>query len=86
MYSDKKRCFDIASEKFIFAVWILVEYLCNFSPYGSKSINTEGTDFGLGEQVILGLLSVVEHPSNHRVFFDNFFSSHELCLKEDWVL
>lgn len=70
--------------RFGFKLWCLCSsdgYLYKFIPYGGKSLNSERNNVSLGEQVVLDLLSVVEDPSSHRIFFDNFFSSHKLfCM------
>lgn len=72
--------------RFGFKLWCLCSsngYLYKFIPYGGKT-STYQNELGLGENVVLDLLSVVRQPSAHRVFFDNFFSSYKLLslLKE----
>lgn len=44
--------------------------------------NRKKTDknVALGTKVVLELLSVIEDPQQHRVFFDNFFTSYSLFL------
>lgn len=43
-----------------------------------KSVNDEA--FGLGGGVVLNLLSIVENPVNHAIYFDNSFTTfHLLC-------
>nr|CAH7734201.1 unnamed protein product [Callosobruchus chinensis] len=73
--------------RFGFKLWCLCSsdgYLYEFIPYGGRSSNNEVSDLGLGEKVVLNLLSVVQEPHKHRIFFDNFFSSHKLfCLLKD---
>ncbi|KAJ8911933.1 hypothetical protein NQ315_016274, partial [Exocentrus adspersus] len=51
-------------------------YCFNFSLYCGKE-KTDTTD-PLGTRVVQKMLSVVEDPKNHFVYFDNFFSSHSL--------
>ncbi|CAH0713964.1 unnamed protein product, partial [Brenthis ino] len=73
--------------RFGFKLWCLCSsngYLYQFIPYGGKNSNVTRNDLGLGENIVLDLLSVIEDPRKHRIFFDNFFSSHKLfsILKE----
>lgn len=63
--------------RFGFKLWCLCSsngYLYKFIPYGEKT-STYENELGLGANVVLELLSVVQQQSVHRVFFDNFFSS-----------
>lgn len=68
--------------RFGFKIWCLCSsegYLYNFYPYGGAG----GYDkqIGLGAQVVLRLLSVVENPLLYDIYFDNFFTSYYLmCL------
>ncbi|XP_022175761.1 piggyBac transposable element-derived protein 3-like [Myzus persicae] len=72
--------------RFGFKLWCLCSsngYLYKCIPYGGKT-STYNNELGLGANVVLELLSVVQHPSLHRVFFDNFFSSYKLfCLLKE---
>lgn len=66
--------------RFGFKLWCLCSsngYLYKFIPYGGKT-STYENELGLGANVVLELLSVVQQPSVHRIFFDNFFSSYKL--------
>ncbi|GBL86331.1 Chimeric ERCC6-PGBD3 protein [Araneus ventricosus] len=58
-------------------------YVHHFDIYSGKSTgpkSSEYEDFGLGEGAVLNLLSIVESPGNHALYFDNFFTSfHLLC-------
>lgn len=66
--------------RFGFKLWCLCSsngYLYKFIPYGGKT-STRENELGLGENIVLELLSVVQKPSVHRIFFDNFFSSYKL--------
>lgn len=72
--------------RFGFKLWCLCShngYLYKFIPYGGKVENVD-KHMALGTRVVLDLLSVVENPERHRIFFDNFFSSYSLfaTLKE----
>lgn len=65
--------------RFGFKLWCLCSddgYLFQFMPYGGA--REEKTEMGLGADVVVSLLKVVENPSLHRIFFDNFFSSYKL--------
>lgn len=55
-------------------------YLFQFIPYGGAS-SENSPEFGLGENVVLRLLSNVDEPSQHTVTFDNFFTSHKLMCR-----
>lgn len=73
--------------RFGFKLWCLCSasgYLYHFIPYGGKNSNVTRIDLGLGENTVLDLLSIIEEPSKHRVFFDNFFSSYKLfCILKE---
>ncbi|KAK9711703.1 Transposase IS4 [Popillia japonica] len=65
--------------RFGFKLWCLCSsdgYLYKFVPYAGAS--ADKTTVGLGGGVVLDLLSILENPQNHQVFFDNFFSSYKL--------
>lgn len=66
--------------RFGFKYWCLCSsdgYLFAFIPYAGGS-DSNNTSFGVGENVVLRLLSNVEHPNQHCVSFDNYFTSHKL--------
>ncbi|XP_025192062.1 piggyBac transposable element-derived protein 3-like [Melanaphis sacchari] len=88
-YFGRHRCKMFIKGKpirFGFKLWCLCSsngYLYKCIPYGGKT-STYNNELGLGANVVLELLSVVQHPSLHRVFFDNFFSSYKLfCLLKE---
>nr|CAH7746200.1 unnamed protein product [Callosobruchus chinensis] len=73
--------------RFGYKVWMLCSstgYCYNFDVYcGAKpsSISTENqkkSTLPLGSKVVLELLECVAQPSDHSVFFDNYFTSHSL--------
>lgn len=72
--------------RFGYKAWTLASsdgYVFQFDIYSGKSTNSQSSnneDFGLGGSVVLNLLSVVETPAHHAIYFDNFFTSfHLLC-------
>ncbi|XP_050330016.1 piggyBac transposable element-derived protein 3-like [Bactrocera neohumeralis] len=69
--------------RFGYKLWCLcssTDYLFSFIPYCGQS-DEYNRELGLGADVVLRLLSNVEAPMRHVVFFDNFFTSyHLLCL------
>lgn len=70
--------------RFGFKLWCLCSadgYVYKFIPYGGASAGKEKSPYGLGGQVVLDLLTIVENPLHHRVFFDNYFSSYKLFQK-----
>lgn len=67
--------------RFGFKLWCLCTstgYLYQFIPYGGANKNAVNEELGLGANVVLNLLSHVDNPSQHEVYFDNFFSSYAL--------
>ncbi|KAK9729598.1 Transposase IS4 [Popillia japonica] len=56
-------------------------YLYKCFPYGRKQ--EVYSELGLGAQTLIQLLSIVENPSNHKVYFDNFFRYTLLRVLED---
>lgn len=75
--------------RFGFKLWCLCSdtgYLYKFIPYGGKT-EEKSESVPLGTKVVLELLSVI-HPSRHKIFFDNFFTSYSLFarLKEKGYL
>ncbi|KAK9745451.1 Transposase IS4 [Popillia japonica] len=65
--------------RFRYRLWCLCSsngYLYQFIPYdGARS---EKSELGFGADVVLEFLKVIENIRNHRMFFDNFFSSYNL--------
>lgn len=62
--------------RFGFKIWCLCSsngYLYQFQPYGGATQILNDVHKTLGERVVVDLLHVVQDPSHHRVFFDNFF-------------
>lgn len=57
-------------------------YVYNLDTYcGAKNVDQSIKKLPLGSRVVLELLENVEFPSNHILYFDNFFTSHELLCK-----
>lgn len=71
--------------KFGYKSWTLASsegYVYAFDIYQGKSTgNSETNNVGLGGNVVLKLLSVVDSPNNHHVYFDNYFTSIQLISK-----
>lgn len=59
-------------------------YCYNFDIYyGAKPTNLQSKPLGksvfpLGSKLVLELLECVERPSDHTVFFDNYFTTYNL--------
>lgn len=53
-------------------------YCYAFDTYCGKSAKTDNNP--LGSRVVLSLLEATSNPSDHIVFFDNFFTSHSLLV------
>lgn len=69
--------------RFGYKYWCLTStegYLYQFIPYAGAS-EKEDSGYGLGERVVLSLLSHVEDRTKHTVTFDNFFTSHKLMTR-----
>lgn len=69
--------------KFGYKCWCLCSsngYLYNFEPYCGKNEAMEGP---LGVRVITNLISAIpaDQYENHELFFDNFFTSHDIMCK-----
>jgi len=47
---------------------------------GKSTDGEENSDLLLGSKVVLKMLSVVENPCSHRVFFDNLFTDYALLV------
>lgn len=70
--------------RFGYKYWCLAStegYLYQFMPYAGACTEHEDPGFGLGERVVLSLLSHLEDRSKHTVTFDNFFTSHKLMTR-----
>lgn len=69
--------------RFGYKIWCLCSsegYLFQCMPYTGASDNYN-RQVGLGADVVLRLLDIVENPQSHKVFFDNYFTSYYLmCL------
>lgn len=68
--------------RFGFKLWCLCSsdgYLFYSLPYGGAQNQTHSS-LGLSGDVVMSLLSVVDKPVNHQIFFDNFFSSFKLFV------
>lgn len=55
-------------------------YQYYFEPYAGVNVKRRQS-LGLGESVVLSLLAKVEHPGNHIITFDNFFTAHSLIAR-----
>ena len=65
--------------RFAYKLWVLASATGlpnNIEIYTGKSANDVGEP--LGTDVMKNALEVCECPSNHSVYFDNFFSSYQL--------
>ena len=62
--------------RFGFKIWCLCSskgYLFYSLPYAGQEPNKKFSFLGLGGDVVLNLLSVVEKPINHQIFLTTFF-------------
>lgn len=69
--------------RFGFKIWCLASsdgYLFQFLLYGGKESRPITKQFGLGGDVVLELLKLVENKDHHKIYFDNFFSSYALLV------
>ena len=73
--------------RFGFKLWVLASdngYPFNVMVYTGKSHepseDSSTENKGLGFKVVTSLLSCLEDPSSHEVFFDNFFTSYDLLV------
>ena len=60
-----------------FKLWCLADdtgYVYKFEIYCGKSENIENSTLGLGGNVVMNMVSNLK-PINHKVYFDNYFSS-----------
>lgn len=69
--------------RFGFKAWCLCDsngYLYQTMLYGGASTPHDKT-VGLGADVVLSLIENISSPENHRIYFDNFFTSyHLMCI------
>ena len=79
--STMKQYLPLKPVKRGFKVWALADslngYLCDFNIYTGA---TGGRETALGEKVVLTLTESVK-GKNHQVYYDNYFSSIDLCTK-----
>lgn len=74
--------------RFGFKNWMITSscgYLYEFDTYcGAKTVERQKESLPLGSRVVHDLLANIPHPTDHIVFFDNFFTSYDLLriLKE----
>lgn len=69
--------------RFGFKQWCICSsdgYVYKFIPYAGATPKKEKSNLGMGGEVVVELLSIVDDPGNHEVYFDNFFSSYKLLL------
>ena len=73
-----------------YKMWVLAEslgYVIKFEPYqgakNGRSCISSDKQWGLGESVVLSLLSVLPKSPSFTVFFDNFFTSFRLIKHLD---
>ncbi|XP_063847733.1 piggyBac transposable element-derived protein 3-like [Scylla paramamosain] len=70
--------------RFGYKLWCLCSstgYPYKFDVYCGKSLEGSNTDDALGTRVVEQLMSCVNDTSAHKIFFDNFFTSHDLMLR-----
>lgn len=68
--------------RFGFKLWMLCGvdgYPYQAAIYSGKTDRPEGV--GLGEHVVLSFANLIPDTSCHKLFFDNFFSSHDLLVR-----
>nr|CAI5865056.1 unnamed protein product [Callosobruchus analis] len=74
--------------RFGYKNWMLCSstgYCYNFDTYCGAVVGNQKTSaLPLGSKVVLQMLDVVAVPSDHEIFFDNYFTSYSLMqtLKE----
>ena len=72
--------------KFGYKAWCMAastRYLYQIQPYSGSSDNYDKS-IRLGVSVVPKMISHLEYPNRHKVFFDNFFTSQYLmCLLAD---
>ena len=71
--------------KFEYKLWALRfndDYCYILELRSEKELNTsESKELPLCTKVVLNLISIVENPKKHRVYFKSFFSSHKVVKK-----
>lgn len=72
--------------RFGYKVWMLCSgdgYCYNFRVYCGKEDSSSASDDTMCKtsQVVLDLISVLEEPERHRLFFDNLFNSYDLLTE-----
>ncbi|GLV38098.1 hypothetical protein CBL_10065 [Carabus blaptoides fortunei] len=56
-------------------------YCYNFIKYsGAEQRKDKHDNLPLGSKVVLQLLDIIENPSDHEVYFDNYFTSYNLIV------
>lgn len=68
--------------RFGYKLWML----CSYDGYPYKAVIYAGkvdrpVEMTLGEHVVTEFAKLLTSPSNHKLFFDNFFSSYDLFVK-----
>ena len=67
-----------------YKVWVLAEssgYVVQFEPYQGARLRTcrsSAANFGLGESVVIDLISELPNSANYHIYMDNFFTSFRL--------
>lgn len=68
--------------RFGFKDWMLCSstgYCYSYDTYcGAKQRNEDKDTLPLGSRVVLDLVQCIDQPLEHRLYFDNYFSSHDL--------
>ncbi|KAK9703902.1 Transposase IS4 [Popillia japonica] len=65
--------------RFGFKIWCITSsdgYLYKCFPCGDKQ--EVYSELGSGAQTVIQLISIMENPSNYKVYFDHFFTSYTL--------
>jgi DNA excision repair protein ERCC-6 len=66
--------------RFGYKIWMLCSsngYPYNLQVYSGKDPENSGP---LGHRVIDKMIQVLDNPSNHEIYFDNFFTSYDLLM------
>jgi Transposase IS4 len=69
--------------KFGFKSWTLASssgYVYGFEIYSGKGSNTAENNLGMGGNVVINLLKIIDDLPNHSIFFDNLFTSIPLLV------
>lgn len=67
--------------RFGYKNWMLSSsngYCYNFDVYCGRNKSNDDDHLPLGSKVVLNLVKEIESPANHVLYFDNFFTSHDL--------